>query len=120
MKARDTPFPAEEESLMVTPAAMRDPVAVTPNVVKVRLENDRVRVLEFKSDPGDKEDWHFHPPFVTYVVNGGTLRITTPDGQSSDVEFRTGDTLDRPPGVHATENVGATQLHAILFELKTP
>jgi quercetin dioxygenase-like cupin family protein len=114
------PFPAEEESLMVTPAAVRDPVVVTPKVVKVRLENDRVRVLEFKSDPGDKEDWHFHPPFVTYVLNGGTLRITTPDGQSSDIEFKTGDILDRPPGAHATENVGTTQLHALLFELKTP
>jgi len=104
----------------MTPSAAKDAVAVTPKVVKVRLENDRVRVLEFMSNPGDKEDWHFHPPFVTYVLNGGTLRITTPDGKSSDVEFKTGDTLDRPPGIHRTENVGKTRLHAILFELKTP
>jgi beta-alanine degradation protein BauB len=107
-------------ALVVTPATVRDAVTVTPKVVKVKLENDRVRVLEFVSNPGDKEDWHFHPPFVTYVLNGGTLRITTPDGKSSDVEFKTGDTLDRPPGTHATENIGKTQLHAILFELKTP
>jgi beta-alanine degradation protein BauB len=105
---------------VVTPSAVKDAVTVTPSVVKVRLENDRVRVLEFLSNPGDKEDWHFHPPFVTYVLNGGTLRITTPDGKSSDVEFKTGDTLDRPPGIHSTENVGKTPLHAILFELRTP
>jgi hypothetical protein len=54
------------------------------------------------------------------VVSGGTLRITMPDGNRSDVDFRTGDTLDRPPVTHATENVGRTPLHAILFELKTP
>jgi quercetin dioxygenase-like cupin family protein len=107
-------------ALVVTPATVRDAVTVTPKVVKVKLETDRVRVLEFMSNPGDKEDWHFHPPFVTYVLNGGTLRITTPDGKSSDMEFKTGDALDRPPVTHTTENIGKTRLHAILFELKTP
>ena len=67
----------------------QDAATVTPKVVKVKLENDRVRVLEFISDPGDKEGWHSHPAFVVYVVTGGTLRINTPDGKSSDVEFKT-------------------------------
>jgi mannose-6-phosphate isomerase-like protein (cupin superfamily) len=107
-------------ALVVTGAAAQDPAAVTPKVVKVKLENDRVRVLEFISDPGDKEGPHHHLNMIVYIVTGGTLRITTPDGKSSDVVFKTGDVLNRPAVTHSTENIGKTQLHAILVELKTP
>jgi beta-alanine degradation protein BauB len=98
----------------------QDAATVTPKVVKVKLDNDRVRVLDYVSDPGDTEDWHTHPAFVVYVVTGGTLRITTPDGKSEDVDFQSGDILYREPRTHATENIGQTQLHAIIIELETP
>ncbi len=98
----------------------QDAATVTPKVVKVKLENDRVRVLEFTSEPGDKEDWHTHPAFVVYVVTGGTLRMTTADGQSRDADFQPGDIKYREPTVHRTENIGKTTLRAILVELKTP
>ena len=97
-----------------------DAATVTPKIVKVKLENDGVRVLEFISDPGDKEGWHSHPAFVVYVVTGGTLRINTPDGESNDVERKTGDILLREPVTHTTENIGKTQLHAIIVELEMP
>lgn len=96
----------------------QDAATVTPKVVQVKLENDRVRVLEFTSDPGDKEDWHTHPAFVVYVVTGGTLRMTTADGKSRDAEFRPGDIKYREPTIHRTENIGKTTLRAILVELK--
>jgi quercetin dioxygenase-like cupin family protein len=98
----------------------QDAATVTPKVVKVKFENDRVRVLEFVSDPGDKEGWHSHPAFVVYAVTGGTLRINTPDGKSNDVEFKAGDIRFREPVTHTTENIGKTQLHAIIVELETP
>ena len=107
-------------ALVAPRATAQDAAAVTPKVVKVTLENDRVRVLNYISDPGDKEGWHSHPAMVVYVVTGGTLRISTPDGKSNDVEFKTGDVLYRAPITHSTENIGKTQLHAILVELKTP
>src|SRR5262249_35789724 len=106
-------------SMPMTTAA-QDAATVTPKVVQVKLENERVRVLEYRSEPGDKEAWHTHPAFVVYVVSGGKLHIRTPDGQSSDVEFHGGDIRWRDPVTHATENVGKTTLHAILVELKTP
>jgi quercetin dioxygenase-like cupin family protein len=96
-----------------------DAPTATPKVVKTKLENDHVRVLEFISDPGDKEGWHFHPAFIVYVLTGGTLRITTRDGKSDDVEFKDGDIRYREPVTHITENIGKTQLRAILVELKT-
>jgi mannose-6-phosphate isomerase-like protein (cupin superfamily) len=90
----------------------------TPGVVRLRFENDRVRVLETLSNPGDRENVHAHPANVVYVIAGGTLRITGVDGKSKDVEFKTGDTLWREPVVHSAENIGKTQLHAIMVELK--
>ena len=101
-------------------AIAQDAAAVSPKVVKVKLENDRVRVLEAISNPGDKEGWHSHPATVVYVVTGGKLRISTPDGKSNDVEFKSGDVLYRAPVTHSAENIGTTQLHVIIVELKTP
>ncbi len=36
------------------------------------------------------------------------------------MEFKTGDTLWREPVTHSAENIGTTQLHAIIVELKKP
>jgi len=101
-------------------SAVQDAATVTPKVVKVTFENERVRVLDYLSEPGDKEGLHSHPAFVVYVVSGGTLRIQTSDGKSNDVEFNTGDVRWRDPVTHSTENIGRTPLHAIIVELKTP
>jgi len=90
----------------------------SPEVVKLRFENDRVRVLETTSNPGDREQMHSHPANVVLVLSGGKLRITGADGKTGDVEFKTGDTLWRAPVTHAAENVGSTRLHAIIVELR--
>jgi hypothetical protein len=39
---------------------------------------------------GDRDQWHTHPPKVSYVVAGGTLRITTEDGQSFLTDEKSG------------------------------
>jgi quercetin dioxygenase-like cupin family protein len=110
------PLNKRRTSMKTTP---QDAAAVTPKVVKIRLENDHVRVLDYTSDPGDKEAMHSHPAFVVYVLTGGILRITTPDGKSDDVEFNAGDIRWRDPVIHSTENIGGTRLHAIIVELET-
>jgi uncharacterized RmlC-like cupin family protein len=102
------------------PARAQDAAAASPKVVHVKLDNAHVRVLEAISNPGDKEAMHSHPVTVVYVVAGGTLRMSTPDGKSNVVELKTGDTLYREPVTHAAENIGTTQVHMIIVELKTP
>ena len=97
-----------------------DAATATPKVVKVMFENERVRVLDFLSAPGDKEGVHSHPAFVVHIVSGGTLRIQSPDGKSDDVVFQAEDVKWRDPVAHTTENVGKTTLHAIIVELKSP
>jgi mannose-6-phosphate isomerase-like protein (cupin superfamily) len=107
-------------SFCVSGFSAQDAEKATPNVVKLKLENERVRVLEALSNPGDKENMHSHPANIVYVIEGGKLRITTSDGKTSEVEFKAGDTLWREPVTHAAENIGTTRFHAIIVELKKP
>jgi quercetin dioxygenase-like cupin family protein len=105
-------------ALAVSGVSAQDAEKVSPKTVKLRFENARVRVLETSSNPGDKEGMHSHPANVVYVIEGAKMRITTPDGKSTEVQFKSGDTIWREPVTHAAENIGTTRLHAIIFELK--
>ena len=83
------------------------------------LENPHVRVVEYVLQPGERDQWHTHPPKVSYVVAGGTLRITTEDGQAFLTDEKTGsatwmDTLGR----HYAQNVGQTAVRIVLIEIK--
>ena len=96
----------------------RDPVKLSPQYYTVRSENDRVRVLEYRLKPGEKEVMHSHPSYVVYFFGPAKLRATGPDGKSSDTSVTEGEVLIRDPLSHAVENVGTTELHALLIELK--
>ena len=97
-----------------------DPLTVSPRNYRVLLENQHVRVLEYRIEPGQKEEWHTHPPKVSYIVSGGTLRITTAGGESfvvtedSDNAVWMG-AVDR----HFGENIGSTPVRIVLVEIKS-
>ena len=95
-----------------------DPVKVAPQAFTVRLDNDKVRVLEYRSKPGDKEAMHSHPAGILIAVNSGKFRSTTPDGKSKDIDYKAGDVVWRDAITHTGENVGTTELHAYLIEFK--
>jgi quercetin dioxygenase-like cupin family protein len=99
-------------------ALAQDPAKVAPNNYKVLLENDRVRVLEFQSKPGDKIGMHSHPDCVLYSFSGGKTKFTYPDGKTTEREGQAGQAIWRNAETHATENVGTGELHILLVELK--
>ena len=101
-------------------APAQDPAVVNAKTVQVKLENDRVRVLEAILQPGDKEQMHSHPAYVTYVLAGGTVRNHLADGKTAESVLKTGDVLYRDPVTHWAENIGTTPIHVILVELKNP
>ena len=98
----------------------QDPAVVQASTVKVKFENDKVRVLEAELPAGVKEKVHSHPAYVIYVVAGGRIRNYAADGKTTETELKTGDVLYREPLTHAAENIGTTTMHFILVELKTP
>ena len=102
----------------LTPASAQDPAVVNSKTIKVKFENDRVRVLEATLPPGVKEQVHSHPAYVIYVLEGGRYRNYAADGKTTEGELKTGDVLYRDPLTHAAENIGTTTMHMILVELK--
>jgi beta-alanine degradation protein BauB len=99
-------------------APTQDSLVVNADTTKLKLENDRVRVLEVTLKPGVKEKVHSHPAYVIYIVEGGKIRNHASDGTSTDVEFKTGDTAFRDPLTHSAENIGTTTVRVHVVELK--
>ena len=104
---------AREEILMA-----EDPVQVAPNIYRVLFENDRLRLLEVRERAGESSAMHSHPDYLVYALSGGNVKLTSAAGESVEVEVKTGEVMWREAEDHATENVGATDLHALFVELK--
>jgi quercetin dioxygenase-like cupin family protein len=102
-----------------TSVSAQDPAAVNSKTIKIKFENDRVRVLEAELPPGVKEQVHSHPAYVIYVLAGGKYRNYAADGKTTEGELKTGEVLFREPLTHAAENIGDTTMRMILVELKT-
>ena len=100
-------------------ALSQDPVPLYPDNYEVLLENDRVRVLDFQLRKGDKEAAHSHPAHVAYILSPIKIRFTFPDGQRRIREAAAGEVLFSEAVTHSPENIGDTDAHGILVELKT-
>jgi quinol monooxygenase YgiN/quercetin dioxygenase-like cupin family protein len=101
-----------------SPARAQDPVPIYPENYKVLFENDRTRVIDFRLARGAKEMSHAHPAHVVHVLAPFRIRFTFPDGSTKVREAKAGDILFSDPVTHASENIGDTDAHGILVELK--
>jgi len=99
-------------------ADAQDTLQVNSDSVRLKFENGRVRVLESTLQPGGKEKMHSHPPYVVYVIKGGTIRNHFPDGKTVDTQLKPGDVIYRDPVTHWGENIGTTEIYEIMVELK--
>ena len=99
-------------------AYAQDTAVVNAHSVVVKLDNDRVRVLDVVQEPGAKEAMHSHPAYVIYVLAGGKVRSTTKEGKVSETVFEEGKALYREALTHSGENIGGTRIHLIVVELK--
>ena len=106
--------------LLPAPARSQDPAVTNADKYKVVLENARVRVLEYKDHPGDKTTMHHHPDFVLYALSPFTRKLTFPDGKSMTRDFKVGDVIFMQAQDHIGENVGTTDTHVFIVELKEP
>ena len=95
-----------------------DAVTTNPEKYRVVLENDRVRVLDYVDHPGDKTQLHHHPAFVLYAIGPFERRLWFADGTSRVVSFKGGETVYMPAQTHAGENIGATDTHVLIVELR--
>ncbi len=109
-------------ALGVTRGALaQDAPTAAPRSYRVVLENDRVRVLEFKSRPGFGvcgEGMHSHPDHVTVSLTGAKLKVTTPDGKAVFKDIPPGTVFFAPAEIHSAEIIGGVGTLSYIIELK--
>ena len=103
-----------------------DALAAAPAHHRLVFENERVRVLDTRIEPGDRTPIHTHRwAAVHHVISwsnfirrdaGGSLLL---DSRRSGLTATAGDVLwGEPLGPHTLENVGDGPLHILSVELK--
>lgn len=105
-------------SIMLAVLVFQDPVAVSPKLISVAFENDRVRVLRVRLGPHDRIETHSHPGLVVIPLTAGSRRIFSPDGSHRDSTAVVGDVHWRDPSTHAVENLIDTPSENIEIEFK--
>lgn len=96
----------------------QDPAEVGPHIYKVLFENEKVRVSDIHFNPDDKIAMHSHPDHFVYVLSAGKLKLSYPDGTTSDFEGTPGQVVWINAESHAAENIGGTEFHGLVVELK--
>jgi beta-alanine degradation protein BauB len=87
----------------------------------LQIDNDRVRVTEWRFQPGEATGHHTHGyDYVVIPTAGGTLKIVMPDGTASAAALTVGQPYYREAGVeHDVINADDHELAFIEVEIKT-
>jgi quercetin dioxygenase-like cupin family protein len=101
-----------------TQRTAEDPVKVDPRHYKVEFENDRVRVLRIKYNPGEKSLMHSHPESIGVFLTDAHAKFTYPDGRSEDIHAKAGSVQHMDAFTHLPESTGKEPFEVIQVELK--
>jgi len=88
------------------------------NIIKVLIDNDDIRVVEFHIPPGQKEPMPSHSHGFVYALEDAQLRISFPDGRTEEISVKAGEARWRDKITHAVENIGTTEARTLAVELK--
>jgi hypothetical protein len=100
----------------------QDAPSVAPRSYRVVLDNDRVRVLEYKSRPGFGvcgEGMHAHPDHVTVSLTGAKLKVTLPDKTVTFKDIPPGTVFYAPAEIHSAEIIGGLGTRSYIIEIKS-
>ncbi len=89
-------------------------------VPTVKIDNDHVRVIEWRFAPGTATGWHRHAyAYVVVPLTTGPLAITGADGAVTTAELTAGEPYFRLAGVeHDVANPNATEFVFVEVEMK--
>ena len=104
---------------LAVPATASAQAAQGPEV-NVVLENDDVRMVAVTYQPGQASPEHTHAvPRTIYVVTGGDLEFTYPDGTTERTSMVAGEANWRAAETHAVRNVGTTEVVLVETEVRS-
>jgi hypothetical protein len=96
-----------------------DPAVSNADHYRVVFENERVRVLEYRDQPGDATTPHRHPDSVMITLSSFRRRLSS-GGRVVEVELPADSARWLPAQEHTGENIGDTETHTFFIELKEP
>ena len=102
-------------------AAAQDATRTEPGAYRTVFENELMRVLEFVSRPRTEVcgvGKHSHPAHLTVALSDAKVRVTLPDGKRIEAANKLGDVFWSEAETHVVENIGGTNLRALIIELK--
>jgi quercetin dioxygenase-like cupin family protein len=96
-----------------------DPTVTDPAFYAVLFENDRVRVLRYRDEPGDHTHAHRHPDSVMVTLSAFRRQVSAGE-RNVEVELPAGEARWVGAQQHAGTNIGDTGTHCVFVELKEP
>ena len=86
----------------------------------VQIDNDRVKVTEWRFAPGAETGWHRHGmDYVVVPIADGPVLLEQPDGSTVTLQLALGRSYARPTGVeHNVVNASDHEIAFIEIELK--
>ncbi len=87
-------------------------------VVRIFINNTKVRVQEVRIRPGNKGPMVARPARVQYILKGGKQRLHYPNGRTKVQTLKPGTVLWRGKEKYAGENIGKTEIRWIGVRLK--
>lgn len=100
------------------PNSWRDAIEADGNHYSVVRDNDAARILIADYGPGESSVMHSHPEYCLVLIDRGRWRITTPDGESSELETPPGAFGCEPAGVHGPTNLSSRAARVVVIEPK--
>lgn len=96
-----------------------DPSVTDPELYQVLFENERVRVLQYRDEPGDRTHPHRHPDSVMVTLSSFRRRVAVGD-RSAEIALPAGEARWLGAQEHTGENIGDSPTHCVFVELKEP
>ena len=95
-------------------------MAAVSAVPTLQIDNDKVRVTEWRFAPGAETGFHVHGMDYVVVPSGtGRLKLVSPEGEESFAELTQGISYFRKAGVHHNViNANAFEFAFVEIELK--
>lgn len=87
------------------------------SIVKILLQNDRVRLAEMTIKPGDRGKMVERPDRVRYVLKGGKVREHFADGKVKNYRLKPGAVQWEEKGTSSIENTGKMTVRFITVQV---
>lgn len=95
-----------------------DPLVADPQHYTLEFENERVRVLRAKFEPGEKSPMLQFPPMITVSLTDRDIKFTLPNGRTQRLFAKAGEVVWYDARKQQPENMSAKAYEGLLILLK--